>query len=311
MLHMRADTRAANPNHDMSNHFGIPDRRMRWVSSIEERNAAVLSQLQDELVKYYQGFEEYYGATGNGMSTRNWTDAAALGHRRIIEAARSSAQILEIGCGNADIVRCYPELASRYTGVDFSERLLAANRDAVPAARFDKLESPRRLPFAAASFDLVFSTFVIEHAVHPADFLAECARVLRPGGVLIVLCPNFAGTGTISSQRLGYGPEIGSQKWAKGRYWDAVVTAWDARISMRLACAWVRLKNRRRPHFFINTRPTCFTDSFRPDVDAVYVTDEREMRMFLGDWCDFAQNCATLRIYARRTKIIFLEGKRR
>src|SRR4029453_15018209 len=40
------------------------------------------------------------------------------------------------------------------------------------------------LPFAAGSFDLVFSHSVIEHVTSAEAYLKECHRVLRPGGVL-------------------------------------------------------------------------------------------------------------------------------
>jgi SAM-dependent methyltransferase len=283
---------------------------MRWVSSMDGRNDSELARLQTALVNYYSHTEEYYGNSGNGMSTPNWSDPNQLGHKRIVEIAHAAKKVLEIGCGNADIVRVFPNLAARYTGVDFSTRLLSSNRVAVPSARFEKLESSGKLSFGRGEFDFIFSTFVIEHAVHPAEFLDECFRVLAPGGKLIILCPNFAGTGTISSQRLGFGPDIGSQKWAKGRYWDALVTGWDAKVRMRLACALVRLRNRRRPQFVINTRPTCFTDPFRPDVDAVYLTDEHEIRTYLGGRFVFTQNDPSLVSYSRRVSIIFLEARK-
>ena len=46
------------------------------------------------------------------------------------------------------------------------------------------------LPFPAGSFDLVVSFETIEHVPEPTRFLDECARVLRPGGVLVMSTPN-------------------------------------------------------------------------------------------------------------------------
>jgi SAM-dependent methyltransferase len=48
------------------------------------------------------------------------------------------------------------------------------------------------LPFADASFDIVYSTNVLEHTNEPARVLAESLRVLRPGGVMQFVFPNYA-----------------------------------------------------------------------------------------------------------------------
>ncbi len=45
-----------------------------------------------------------------------------------------------------------------------------------------------RLPFEPASFDTVLLFHTLTYAEHPARALAECARVLRPSGRLVLLC---------------------------------------------------------------------------------------------------------------------------
>lgn len=47
------------------------------------------------------------------------------------------------------------------------------------------------LPFADESFDIVYSTNVLEHTNDPAMVLGEALRVLRPGGTLQIVCPNY------------------------------------------------------------------------------------------------------------------------
>jgi SAM-dependent methyltransferase len=47
------------------------------------------------------------------------------------------------------------------------------------------------LPFADASFDVVYSNNVLEHTTDPTLVLSEALRVLRPGGVLFVEVPNY------------------------------------------------------------------------------------------------------------------------
>jgi SAM-dependent methyltransferase len=47
------------------------------------------------------------------------------------------------------------------------------------------------LPFQSGSFDVVFSVYVFEHVDRPSELLEEIARVLRPGGICLVLTPNI------------------------------------------------------------------------------------------------------------------------
>jgi len=53
-----------------------------------------------------------------------------------------------------------------------------------------RADACRALPFADAAFDVVLSMEGIEHFENQAGFVRECARVLKPGGTLIVTTPN-------------------------------------------------------------------------------------------------------------------------
>lgn len=84
-----------------------------------------------------------------------------------------------------------------YTGVDVSEKLLAhaknLHKDSTLAPQF-QVASHTGLPFADRTFDLVFSIASLYHV--PSDTyrqqaVQECARVLKPGGVLVIITWNF------------------------------------------------------------------------------------------------------------------------
>jgi SAM-dependent methyltransferase len=85
--------------------------------------------------------------------------------------------VLDIGCGE----RPYADLFAgcRCIGIDLS----------CNGARPDVLASATALPLAAGSADLVFASQVIEHVPEPERMVAECARVLRPGGALVLSGP--------------------------------------------------------------------------------------------------------------------------
>jgi SAM-dependent methyltransferase len=92
--------------------------------------------------------------------------------------------VLDLGCGAGDSVELFRSLepSVRWTGADL-ERSPEVDRRTRSDADFVSFDG-ERLPFADASFDLVFCKQVLEHVRRPAPLLAEVARVLRPDGWL-------------------------------------------------------------------------------------------------------------------------------
>jgi SAM-dependent methyltransferase len=94
--------------------------------------------------------------------------------------------LLDAGCGRGRTFlyrRCLPSV--RVVGLDMSP--YAHDNPNVDSQARGNVEA---LPFADASFDAVLSTHVAEHLAHPEAAFAEMARVLRPGGRLLLLTPN-------------------------------------------------------------------------------------------------------------------------
>lgn len=99
----------------------------------------------------------------------------------------SDLDLLDAGSGGGHFSAAAGARGARVTSLDVGESLLAQ-----VAARCDSrrvLGSVLDLPFSDASFDLVLCTEVIEHTPDPGRALVELARVVRPGGRLIVTSP--------------------------------------------------------------------------------------------------------------------------
>jgi ubiquinone/menaquinone biosynthesis C-methylase UbiE len=106
------------------------------------------------------------------------------------ELVRRPRRILDVGCGTARLLRQarlrYPQ--AELVGVDLAWRMITTASAATPAeppVRYVHA-SAERLPFTHDTFDLVFATLSLRHWTDPAAGIAQIARVLIPGGVLVV-----------------------------------------------------------------------------------------------------------------------------
>ena len=97
--------------------------------------------------------------------------------------------VLEAGCGEGYGADLIAEVARRVVAVDYDESAVAHVRSRYP--RVEVMQANLAdLPLPDASVDVVVNFQVIEHLWDQAQFVAECARVLRPSGLLLVSTPN-------------------------------------------------------------------------------------------------------------------------
>jgi SAM-dependent methyltransferase len=101
----------------------------------------------------------------------------------------AGATVLEAGCGEGYGAALIAQRAERVLAVDYDEPTVAH-----VGRRYPRLGTIRGnlafLPVASSTVDVVANFQVIEHLWDQGGFLAECHRVLRPGGRLMVTTPN-------------------------------------------------------------------------------------------------------------------------
>jgi phosphatidylethanolamine/phosphatidyl-N-methylethanolamine N-methyltransferase len=161
------------------------------------------------------------------------------GRQAAIEAAeRIGGRILEVGVGTGISLPAY-DRSNRLVGVDISVPMLRKARERVAEHGLDNVEAlavmdAARLGLPDASFDVVVAQYVITAVPHPESTLDEFARVLRPGGEIILINHIGAETGLRRVFEQGFAPVARQLGWRPEFPWGRLA-AWVERArGMRL-----------------------------------------------------------------------------
>ncbi len=151
------------------------------------------------------------------------------GRRAAIAAAeRIGGRILEVGVGTGISLPDYSS-ASRICGIDISDAMLRKARERVAELGLANVEELRvmdaeQLDFPDASFDVVVAQYVITTVPRPEAALDEFARVLKPGGEIVLVSRVGAEVGlrrslerwfSPAARKLGWRTEFSFERYAR------------------------------------------------------------------------------------------------
>jgi ubiquinone/menaquinone biosynthesis C-methylase UbiE/DNA-binding transcriptional ArsR family regulator len=116
---------------------------------------------------------------------RTWCSLAAG-----LAGLLSLGDVLDVGSGDGAAAAMLAPYCRSLTCVDLNARMLETAKDRLAKHSHVRVERAdvHDLPFAAASFDSVLMFHTLTYTERPLRAQEECARVLRPGGKLVLLC---------------------------------------------------------------------------------------------------------------------------
>jgi len=127
-------------------------------------------------------------------------------------------RVLDVGCGIGLYANALKGQGAEVVGIDTNKENIEQAQAIFPDIVFNQAQG-EHLPFKPASFDIVLLNEVLEHVEDDKKTAAECLRVLRPGGKIIIFAPNkgfpFETHGIYLGDRYIFG-NIPFLSWAPG-----------------------------------------------------------------------------------------------
>ncbi len=112
------------------------------------------------------------------------------GLKEIQNLATKASKILDVGCGEGTRLNLFTGKNKKGVGVDVSSYAIKKAKKQYPHHDY-LLTSDANLPFPENTFDLVYSTFVLEHTQNQELYVKEMIRVTKKNGYTVILCPNY------------------------------------------------------------------------------------------------------------------------
>jgi 2-polyprenyl-3-methyl-5-hydroxy-6-metoxy-1,4-benzoquinol methylase len=189
-----------------------------------------------------------------------WDEGFYAKYADALRPATGNGPALDVGCGVGQVVKRLMAAGVEAHGVDVSETNIQRASQVTPRCL---LYDGRSLPFASGSFECAGALNVLEHVDEPEAFIGEIARVVKPGGKIVISSPNFF-------RVLGFRDYHPRMRGVTNK----------VKNLRRLLEKRRQMKNHPDQVRFDRMEPIVKTP-FTPDDDAIVATNPLEMRFFL------------------------------
>lgn len=154
-----------------------------------DRDAAALAQVIEARGERSKSFFDAIGPEWDAL--RKVFDDDVLRARAVAHLVPPKTRVVEIGTGTGILALELGRLGLDVVAVDNSARMLEAARLKLEAESIDNVDLRRadahELPLADGEMDAALAHMVLHSLTNPADAIREMARVVRPGGVVVVV----------------------------------------------------------------------------------------------------------------------------
>ena len=174
--------------------------------------------------------------------------------------AAGGGKVLDVGCGVGQVLKRLQAAGCQAHGVDVSRPNIERALQVSPLCQ---LYDGRELPYPDATFDGAGALNVLEHVENPELFIRELARVVRPGGRVVLSSPNFW-------RVIGWRDYHPRMRGLKNK-WHNLLRVLEHGRHSRIAPEQVRFE----------AMPPIHREPFQPDDDAIIATNPLQMKFFL------------------------------
>jgi 2-polyprenyl-3-methyl-5-hydroxy-6-metoxy-1,4-benzoquinol methylase len=170
--------------------------------------------MRESAERFYDGIADRFEGLDHPADVRR--RLAVVFDECLPGGALAGALFLDAGCGYGAFSAAAAARGARVVSSDIGPRLVV--RASARAGSRGVVADAAALAFRADTFDVVVASEMVEHTAAPVRAVTELARVLRPGGLLVLTTPNRAWQPVVrAASRLGVRPFHGLENFVGWR----------------------------------------------------------------------------------------------